>query len=72
MHPLLISIGQRKGKLNYRHVWKDTLQKVLQERGGYIDGGWNVSHSYWETLKIRMTFQDNGTMNGHLILGWNL
>jgi len=69
MHTLLIMNGPRKSKLNYRPLWNDTLQKVLQEHGGYIDGVWHVSHWYWETPKIRMTFQNNGTMNGHPRLG---
>jgi len=70
MHTLLIPNGLRKSKLNERPMWKDTLPKVLQECGGYIDGGWHASHWYWETPKIGMTFQDIGTINSHSILGW--
>jgi len=72
MHTLLILNGLRKSKLYYSPWWKDTLHKVLQECGGYIDGSWHVSHWYWETPKIGMMSQDNGTMNGHSILGWIL
>jgi hypothetical protein len=62
---LLISNERRKSKLNSRPLWRDTLRGVRPERGGYIDGAWNVSHWYWETPRIGMMFQDNGTMNGH-------
>jgi len=72
MHNLLISNGLRTCKLNSRPLWRDTLHGVLQEGGGYIDGSWHVSHWDWETPRIGMTFQDNGTMNGHSILGWIL
>jgi len=48
------------------------LHGVLQECGGFIDGGWHASDSYWETPRVRMTFPDNGTMNGYSTLGWIL
>jgi len=72
MHTLLISNRLRTSKLNSRLLWRDTLYRVRPERGGFIDGSWHVSHWYWETTRIGMTFYDNGTMNGHSILGWNL
>jgi len=69
MHTLLISNGLRTSELNSRPLWRDMLHGVHQERGGYIDGAWHVAHWYWETPRIGMMFQDNGTMNGHSILG---
>jgi len=72
MHTLLISNWLRTSKLNSRLMWRDTLHGVCQERGGYPDGGWQVSHWYWETPRIGMMFQDHGTMNGHSTLGWIL
>jgi len=53
-------------------LWRDTLHGVLQEQGWLMDGGSHVSHWYWETPRIGMMFQDNGTMNGHSILEWIL
>jgi len=69
MHTLFICNGLRKSNLQKRLFQNDTLRKVLQERGGYIDDSRHVSHWYWKTPKIGMTFQDNGTMNGHSIVG---
>ena len=72
MHTLLISSGLKKSKLNWRPLGRYTLHGVLQERGGYKDGGWHACHWYWDTLTIKMTFQDNGTINGHSTPWWNL
>jgi hypothetical protein len=72
MHTLLISNELRKSKLNSGPLWGDTLHGVHPKRGGSIDGACHVSHWYWETPRIGMMFQDNGTMNGHSTLGWIL
>jgi len=34
-----ISSGLRKSKHNYRPLWRDTPNRVLQEHGGFSDGG---------------------------------
>jgi len=72
MRTLLISNGLRTSEQNSRPGWRYTLHGVRQERGRFIHGVWHVSHWYWETPKIRVTFQDNCTMNCHSILGWIL
>jgi len=72
MHTLLISNGLKKSKQNWRPLQRDTLHRVFQERGGFINGGWHASPWYWDTLRIGMSFLDNGTMDGHTILGWIL
>jgi hypothetical protein len=50
-------------------LWGDTLHRVLQEGGEYIDGGCDASDEYWKRPMIGMMFQDNETMNGHLTVG---
>jgi len=60
----------RTSKSNWKPLCRDSFHWVLQECGGYMDGGWQVSHWDWETPRIGMIFQDNGWMNSHLILGW--
>jgi hypothetical protein len=72
MHTTLILNGMRMSMLNKRPLWRDTLYGVLQRRAEFIDSGWHVPHWYWETPRIGMTFQDNGTMNGLSILRWIL
>jgi hypothetical protein len=69
---MLILNDMRMTKINYRPLWRDTLHGVLQEHGGYIDGGWHASHWYWDEPRIGMTLLRNGTMNGHMIPGWIL
>jgi len=44
MHTMLISNGPKKSKQNWRRLRRDTLHRVLQERGGFIDGSWHASH----------------------------
>jgi len=63
MQTLLISNGLRISKLNSMPLWSDRLQGVLSECAGFINVTWHVSHSYWDILRIGMTFYDNGTMN---------
>ena len=70
MHTLLISNWLRRSKLNQRPLWSNILHRVHQEHGGYIDGGWHVSHWYWEIPRIRMMILDNGMKNGRSIPGW--
>ena len=72
MHTLLISNELRKSKLNYWPCARDTLHRVLQECGGYIDGRLHVSYCYWETPRIGMTCHGNGSMICHLIPWWIL
>jgi len=66
---VLVCNELKKSKPNFRPSWQDTLHKVLQNHGGYIDGGYNVSQWYWVTPRMATTFPDNGTISGHLILG---
>jgi len=72
MHTLLTLNGRKKSKLNWWPLWRDTLLRVLQEHGGYIDGSLHAAHWYWETPRIGIMFHDNGTMNGHVTLRWIL
>jgi len=66
---LLIPNGLRTRKRKLRLFSSDTLHRVLREYGGYIDAAWHDFHWYWETPRMAITFQDDGRMNGHSILG---
>jgi len=70
MYTSLISSGLRKTKQSWRTWRRDTLHRVLQEHGGFIDRGYHVFHWCWETLRIAKTILDHGLMNGHSIVGW--
>jgi len=69
---LLIGNSVMTSKVQWRPLWKNTLHKVLQERGGFINGRSQGYHSYREIPKIRITHLDNRMINGHSILGWIL
>jgi len=72
MHTFLISNELNKSKQNWRPLWRNILHGVVQECGGFIDGGWHATHWYWETPRIGMMFLDNSTINCHSTLGWIL
>lgn len=70
MYTSLIFSGLRTSKSDWGLLWNDRLHRVLSERRGLINGWLYVSRSRWVTPRISMTCPDNGTMNGHLIVGW--
>jgi hypothetical protein len=72
MHTLLISNELNKRMQSRKPLSIDTLHGVLQERGGFIDGGGHRSLLYWKTPRIGMTLLDNRTMDGHPTHGWIL
>jgi len=69
MDTMLISNGLRKRKSYQRPLRKDSLQKVLQECGGYIDGSWHDSHWYWE---IFGDTEDRNDISGQWYDEWPL
>jgi len=69
MHTSLILSGLRKCNDNHRIVWKESLHGVYQVHGWFIDGAKHVSRKCWDTPRIATTWLENGSMNGHSILG---